>query len=304
MCLEARLITSPGELIASRVYFLADGIRRWVPNANRLPFYGLSLETTEQWSASDILAIPKGGDLPFPWTECARRNPPADADSAVMREIACCTLSGDGTEFGAGAHPNPVPVGCRPRYADYQPIDTLVEIGYSGNPADYARLDLLSDIQAMDGIGDESLDFIIASHVIEHVPNPLRTLQTAHRKLRPGGQFVLVVPDMLRTFDRDRKLTELDHLISDFESPDPRRDLDHYREFFTLVFPTAESDRERTAIDSQQAGRDIHFHTWTFESFHRMYAWATANLARWTAMWSHPGSAAPDANEFYFVLTK
>jgi len=33
----------------------------------------------------------------------------------------------------------------------------------------------------MEGIDDGSLDFVIACHVIEHVPNPLLAIQTAHR---------------------------------------------------------------------------------------------------------------------------
>ncbi|GET36000.1 class I SAM-dependent methyltransferase [Microseira wollei] len=41
---------------------------------------------------------------------------------------------------------------------------------------------------------DESADAVLMMHVIEHVPNPLETLQEVYRILKPGGTFVLETP--------------------------------------------------------------------------------------------------------------
>ena len=41
---------------------------------------------------------------------------------------------------------------------------------------------------------DETFDCILASHVIEHLIDPISTLQEIHRILRPGGIFIAMVP--------------------------------------------------------------------------------------------------------------
>ena len=51
------------------------------------------------------------------------------------------------------------------------------------------RFDLQMDLADMSALPDESLDFLIASHVIEHTPNPIQAMINAHRKLRHGGTF-------------------------------------------------------------------------------------------------------------------
>lgn len=42
---------------------------------------------------------------------------------------------------------------------------------------------------------DNSLDAIVGSHVIEHVPDPDALIASIHRKLVPGGRMVLITPN-------------------------------------------------------------------------------------------------------------
>jgi SAM-dependent methyltransferase len=81
---------------------------------------------------------------------------------------------------------------------------------------------------------DDSFDFVFASHVLEHFPDPIRALQEWLRVAR--RYVVLVVPHRDRTFDRDRELTTVDELLRrhDQRFDDPR---------------------------------DTHWSVWTFESF-------------------------------------
>ena len=58
---------------------------------------------------------------------------------------------------------------------------------------------------------DDSVDFVLASHVIEHFPDPIRALEEWRRVAR--RVIVLVVPHRDRTFDRDRPLTPLAELV-------------------------------------------------------------------------------------------
>lgn len=70
--------------------------------------------------------------------------------------------------------------------------------------------------------GDDSVDFVFASHVIEHFPDPVRALNEWLRVARK--YVVLVVPHRDRTFDRDREVTTVDELLRRHEQrfDDPR----------------------------------------------------------------------------------
>jgi SAM-dependent methyltransferase len=65
-------------------------------------------------------------------------------------------------------------------------------------------------------LADDSADFVIASHVIEHIPDPIAALKEWARVSR--RYIVLVVPHRDRTFDRDRPLTPLSELVERHES--------------------------------------------------------------------------------------
>lgn len=58
---------------------------------------------------------------------------------------------------------------------------------------------------------DDSFDFVLASHVLEHLPDPIRALKEWERVAR---RYVLVIlPHRDRTFDRDRPVTPVSELV-------------------------------------------------------------------------------------------
>lgn len=197
-------------------------------------------------------------------------------------------------------YPFRVRPGCHVLYADRNSVADLERRGYFG-AAEVITPDLTSDFQDMQGISDNSIDFIIASHVIEHTPSPLRALKSAYAKLRRNGQLVLIVPDKEVTFDKDRHLTSLDHAILDFESPSRERDWEHYVEFFQKCFPRP--DPVSAAKTPFEEGHDIHYHTWTYESFEHMVDYVREKIEPWSEVWSHRRLSQQDI-EFYFVLVK
>jgi SAM-dependent methyltransferase len=161
--------------------------------------------------------------------------------------------------------------------------------------------DIVSDLESMEGLAFDSLDFIVASHVIEHTANPLRALRSAYDRLRPGGRLVLVVPDKVVTFDRDRALTSLEHLLADYTRPSRERDWEHYIEFFAKSFP--QPDPLMAAGPVFERGDDIHFHVWTYETFGDLIAYVCRHIAPWSSVWSRKRLSEQDI-EFYFILTK
>jgi SAM-dependent methyltransferase len=83
--------------------------------------------------------------------------------------------------------------------------------GYRTSELEPGRADLAIDITAID-LPDQSLDAIICSHVLEHVPDDARAMSELHRALRPGGKALVMVP-----LDHSRAATYDDPSIMDPE---------------------------------------------------------------------------------------
>lgn len=77
---------------------------------------------------------------------------------------------------------------------------------------------------------DDAFDFVLASHVLEHVANPIRALVEWKRIVREGGLIAFILPDRTHTFDHQRSVTTLDHLVADFQHNTGEDDLTHLPE--------------------------------------------------------------------------
>lgn len=93
---------------------------------------------------------------------------------------------------------------------------------------------IITEASNPSGIADGSYDFVAASHVLEHVANPLRALREWQRILKPGGTLLVVVPHKPHTFDHRRQFTTFDHIKADFESNVSEEDLTHLEEIIAL----------------------------------------------------------------------
>ena len=61
-----------------------------------------------------------------------------------------------------------------------------------------------------------SFDAIIASHVLEHIPNPIAFLRSCEILLKPGGRVILALPDKRRCFDFFGSVSTTGEFISAF----------------------------------------------------------------------------------------
>ena len=68
---------------------------------------------------------------------------------------------------------------------------------------------------------DNSYDFCLTSHVIEHFYDPIKALREWRRVVKPGGIFFIVCPHKDRTFDRDRPVTTIQELYDRHSNPTP-----------------------------------------------------------------------------------
>lgn len=59
----------------------------------------------------------------------------------------------------------------------------------------FEAVDILADVRDLWMFKDEELDFVVASHVLEHMPDVKSVLREWKRVLKPGGVIGVVVPD-------------------------------------------------------------------------------------------------------------
>lgn len=83
-------------------------------------------------------------------------------------------------------------------------------------------------------IQDEQYDFLLSSHNLEHIANPLKAIKEWMRIIKPGGFILLILPDKRFTFDHKRPDTSFSHILSDFESNIGEDDVTHLSEILEL----------------------------------------------------------------------
>jgi len=111
-------------------------------------------------------------------------------------------------------------------------------------------------------VADRSEDFVLSSHVVEHLPNLVTAFVEWDRIVRDGGYVFMIVPlqNALKA-DSSRELTPLEHFVDDF------------RRGATL---------ETHPTEDVPGGRMGHYHTFTPDSLLEVVAWMRTNhLCDW-----------------------
>jgi SAM-dependent methyltransferase len=123
----------------------------------------------------------------------------------------------------------------------------------------------------LDGLSDASYDAVLASHVLEHIANPLRALDEWRRVTRPGGQLLLVVPHRDGTFDHRRELTPLSHLRADERAGVGEDDTTHQSE----ILSKHDLRRDRQAGSYQAFVRRSRDNLWNRTLHHHVFTTAS-----------------------------
>ena len=178
--------------------------------------------------------------------------------------LALQYIRGTGIEIGALHCPLRVPARARVIYVDRLPVSELRRHYPELNRHDLVEVDIVADGEMLSEFKAESLDFVIANHFLEHCENPIGTVESFFRVLKPKGILYLSVPDKNETFDRERTITDLQHLIRDYrEGPGWSRE-QHLREWRSLVQIEFSKDYQRSIETLTRPSYSIHFHVWTF----------------------------------------
>jgi SAM-dependent methyltransferase len=186
-------------------------------------------------------------------------------------------FQGSGMEIGALWRRFPLPRKARVWYVDRLGRDALAG-HYPDLQGRILPPDLLADATQLP-VRPNSLDFLIASHVIEHLPFPLMALRSWYEALAPGGVLLLKVPDKRYTFDVHRPRTSLAHLVDEHHDPERFDVRAHYADWvaggghppFTAAFEQA----VQGLMDEEYS---IHFHVWIDEDVRDMINFTQQSL--------------------------
>jgi SAM-dependent methyltransferase len=173
---------------------------------------------------------------------------------------------------------------------------------------------------------DAPFDYVIASHVIEHIPDPIGWMDDLSRVLRVGGILSLVIPDKRYCFDINRSLTETSDLVDanlrQLRQPSFRQAFDFYSKAIGGTVDTAAvwagtadyslavrqdfADPDVAALGAcrdmltSDEFVDVHCHVFTPESFVRLVGTlARLDLIDYEVAAFHP----TDVNNFEFYVS-
>jgi SAM-dependent methyltransferase len=129
----------------------------------------------------------------------------------------------------------------------------------------------ITEGSTLEGIADATYDFVLSSHNLEHIANPIKALDNWKRVLKPRGLLLLVLPDKHRTFDYRRPVTSLEHMRDDYARNMGEDDMTHVEEFVTLwdykKYPIANSiDEHRERYRNNYQQRLLHHHVFDLKS--------------------------------------
>jgi SAM-dependent methyltransferase len=124
---------------------------------------------------------------------------------------------------------------------------------------------IFCDGSALSRVADQSYDFVLSSHNLEHFANPVKALREWRRVTRPGGGLILVLPNCAKTFDHQRVPTTVEHMIEDYERDTQEDDLSHLPEILqahdlSMDLAAGSVDEFRSRSLNNFTNRCLHHH--------------------------------------------
>jgi len=193
----------------------------------------------------------------------------AKSFAKINRElIANNYLAGAGIEVGALHQPLPVPSVAQVKYVDRMSVADLRTHYPELNSLPLVEVDIIDNGESLTTIADSSQDFVIANHFIEHCQNPIASLQSMLRVLKIDGVLYLAIPDKRYTFDRDRQVTLVEHILRDYNEGPAWSRRQHFEEWARLVDKIEDDVKAEARINHLMTiDYSIHYHVWTQTEF-------------------------------------
>lgn len=140
-----------------------------------------------------------------------------------------------GLEIGALDHPAAIPPLCDEsrKFVDKFPVDQLQQFHPEAKPSEVIDPELLDDATTFETVKDNVLDYVIASHLLENMEDPIEAVFNLVRVLKPGGRLIVMVANKCHTLSRQRIVTSWEHMATENRDKDvqPINILEHQREW-------------------------------------------------------------------------
>lgn len=207
----------------------------------------------------------------------------------IRKSLADKYIKGFGIEIGALCHP--VETDAVVTYIDRFSVEGLHK-QYPDIPTEImCPVTKVENGETLTTIPDHSQDFVIANHFLEHCEFPIKTIKNWTRILKSGGIIFCAVPNKDVTFDKDRKLTPLDHLIEEYKTGES----DTFRHYM-----------DATGGDDMLSGHliddkySIHYHVWDKPAIAEFFGYVSTlfNLQLIDSVYNEPRA------ETIFILRK
>jgi len=121
---------------------------------------------------------------------------------------------------------------------------------------------------------EKKYDYILHSHVIEHIANPIKTLLLWKKYLLKDKHLMIsIIPYKDKTFDNLRHLTTLDHLIEDYKNDIDENDQTHIHEainYFDVRWGGDYDSYKINGLDNYKF-RVIHHHCFNMKLVQDLY---------------------------------
>ena len=211
-------------------------------------------------------------------------------------------FNGRGLELGALHDPMAVDA----RYAVVTYVDHLTpaeqRVHYP-ELAEYplAEATVLADARQLP-VRDASQDFVIASQLLQQLPDPIGALIEWRRVLVPGGLLFLAIPDSRKTGERSRPRTTLAHLVADHGDGGASTRPSHYDEHVAATALPGGMDAHEYARRLMVMKYGISLHVWAPQDIHDVlvYMHDTHEQPWKVVRWLEPRRS----DEFFVVLRK
>ncbi len=161
---------------------------------------------------------------------------------------------------------------------------TNIHASYPQNGSDY-----LSSIPGKNYLIDASqalpnqYQCILSSHVIEHLSNPLKSIQLWKSNLMEPGYLLIIAPYKQNTFDHKRPDTNFNHLLEDYNldiSESDRTHFDEIRQFHDFSkhnFDPSPADYYCMLNDNEHY-RIAHHHVFSLDLLEQCIDWADLKI--------------------------
>jgi SAM-dependent methyltransferase len=154
------------------------------------------------------------------------------------------------------------------------------------------KVDYRADAHHLPEIDSASLDYVCASHVLEHLTNPVKAILEWVRILKPGGLLWLRIPDKRKTFDRTRERSTLGHLIEDHENNVPVDDPTHI-----------EDCNKNTTPPRNEKHPYIHNHVWILDDIVELFNYIREKKCPIEIL-AYSENRCKNAQDFWIVVKK